>query len=231
MTTCDKIVQDFGHELTTLYYQNCKKGFKFIGDDPENKVIKIPQDIIDIMLSTYNLTGLEDDMPATEYLKRFYLHNRCLLFTEGIWMSETAGVPHALVYKPGTYLNFKMAGMTRLTALTDGASCMCTGPDPGSDELGYYKRLIHRVETEVDFIPSCDTIDVVVPTQEMWYNGKQVNAGTPYRITKPGKIKLIKPGYIVEFWLSDVNLEESVIDYCKMWVNKDIIFKERHARV
>ena len=231
MTTCEKVVQDFGNELTTLYYQNCKKGFKFIGDDPENKVIKVPQDIIEVMLSTLNLTGYEDHMPAREYLKRFYLHNRCLLFTEGVWMSETAGVPHALVYKPGTYLNFKMAGMTRLTALTDGASCICVGPDPGSDELGYYKRLVHKVDTEVDFIPSSDIIDVVVPTQDMWYNGKQINAGTPFRITKAGKIKLIKPGYIVEFWLSDVNLEESVIDYCTMWVNKDIIFKERHARV
>ena len=24
-----------GHEITVLYYNNAKKGFKFIGDDPE----------------------------------------------------------------------------------------------------------------------------------------------------------------------------------------------------
>ena len=101
-------IQDFGNKLTTLYYRNQKKGFKFIGDDPENKVIPIPMDAIEAMLTEYSLTGYEIDKPARAYIEKFYLHNRCLLFTEGIWMSETAGVPHALVYKPGTYLNFKI---------------------------------------------------------------------------------------------------------------------------
>ena len=47
--------------------------------------------------SEYNLTGNENDSCSLN-IEKFYLHNRCLLFTEGIWMSETAGVPHALVY-------------------------------------------------------------------------------------------------------------------------------------
>ena len=54
-------IQDFGNKLTTLYYRNQKKGFKFIGDDPENKVIPIPMDAIEAMLTKYNLTGNEND--------------------------------------------------------------------------------------------------------------------------------------------------------------------------
>ena len=46
------------------------------------------------------ITGYDDDIPARAYLDKFYLHNRCLLFTSGIWMSETVGIPHALMYKP-----------------------------------------------------------------------------------------------------------------------------------
>ena len=31
--------------ITVLYYNNVEKGFKFIGDDPEGKVIPIPKDV------------------------------------------------------------------------------------------------------------------------------------------------------------------------------------------
>ena len=41
----DKVIQDFGHEITVLYYKNVKKGFKFIGDDPEGKVIPISPEV------------------------------------------------------------------------------------------------------------------------------------------------------------------------------------------
>ena len=223
-------IQDFGNKLTTLYYRNQKKGFKFIGDDPENKVIPIPMDAVEAMLTEYNLTGHEDDKPARAYLEKFYLHNRCLLFTEGIWMSETAGVPHALVYKPGTYLNFKIAGMTRLTALTDNASCICVGPDPGDEELGYYRRKVLRVVDQITVIPESDQIDVVVPTQHMYYNGQEVTPGTPFRITKPGILKLKEPGYVVQYWLSDVDIQDCLIDYCKFWVNKNITLVERRPK-
>ena len=64
----------------------------------------------------------------------------------------------------------------------------------------------------------------------MWYNGKIVNAGTPYRVTNSGKLKLINPGYVISFWLDDVDIEQSVTDYVQMWVNKQILIKERNAR-
>ena len=93
-------------------------------------MIPIPEDIRKRVYNNCGVSGLEDNMPAEAYLDKFYLHNRCLLFPSGIWMSETAGVPHALINKAGTYLNFKMAGMTRLTALTDNACLLYTSPSP-----------------------------------------------------------------------------------------------------
>ena len=95
MSTCERVVQDFGHEITVLYYNNAKKGFKFIGDDPESKVIPVDEDVRERVYNKIGITGYDDDVPARAYLDKFYLHNRCLLFTSGMWMSETAGVPQA----------------------------------------------------------------------------------------------------------------------------------------
>tara|TARA_Y100000816_G_scaffold26448_1_gene16939 strand:- start:16 stop:702 length:687 start_codon:yes stop_codon:yes gene_type:complete len=222
----EKVIQDSGHGVTILYYYNVEKGFKFIGDDPEGKVIPIPKDVRDRVYKNNNVSGLDSDMPAEAYLDKFYLHNRCLLFPSGVWMSETAGVPHALINKPGTYLNFKMAGMTRLTALTDNASAICIGPDPDKD-IGYYNRTVHKIDADIIF----DRTDkLLVATEEMWYDGDIVKAGQPYHVQRTGKLKLLKSGYVVEFWLDDINIEESVTDYVNMWINKQIQIRERNAK-
>ena len=223
----EKVIQDSGHGVTILYYYNVEKGFKFIGDDPEGKVIPIPKDIREKVYNNCGVSGLEDHMPAEAYLNKFYLHNRCLLFPSGMWMSETAGVPHTLMYKAGAYCNFKMAGMTRLTALTDNASAICIGPDPGSDHIGYYARTVHKIDGDILF----DRTDrVLVATQDMWYDGDIVKAGQPYLVQRTGKLKLLHSGYVVEFWLDDINIEESLNDYVNMWVNKQILLKERRAK-
>ena len=223
----EKVIQDFGHEVTVLYYNNVHKGYKFIGDDPESKIIKVPSDVLERVYNKLEMTGHEEHMPARAYLDKFYLHNRCLLFTSGMWMSETAGVPHMLMYKEGTYLNYKMAGMTRLTALTDNASAICIGPDPGSDALGYYNRKVTKVDSEILF----DRTDrVVVATQNMWYDGDIINAGKPYLVKRKGKLKLLNSGYVVEFWLDNVNIEETITDYISMWIDNKIILRERNAK-
>ena len=222
----DQCITDSGHGVTVLYYYNVKKGFKFIGDDPEGQVIPIPKDVREKVYNNCGVSGLDADMPAEAYLDKFYLHNRCLLFPSGVWMSETAGVPHALINKPGTYLNFKMAGMTRLTALTDNASAICIGPDPDKD-IGYYNRRVHKIDTDIIF----DRTDrLLVATQDMWYDGDIVKAGQPYHVQRTGKLKLLHSGYVVEFWLDDINIEESLNDYVNMWVNHKILLKERRAK-
>ena len=223
----DLAIQDSGHGITVLYYNNVKKGFKFIGDDPEGKVIPISPEVRETVYTKTGITGSDPNVPARAYLDKFYLHNRCLLFPSGMWMSETAGVPHTLMYKAGAYCNFKMAGMTRLTALTDNASAICIGPDPGSDHIGYYARTVHKIDGDILF----DRTDrVLVATQDMWYDGDIITAGKPYLVKRKGKLKLLNSGYVVEFWLDNVNIEQSVTDYVNMWVNKNILLKERRAK-
>ena len=222
----DQCIADSGHGVTVLYYYNVDKGFKFIGDDPEGQVIPIPKDIRDRVYNKCGITGHEEETPARAYLDKFYLHNRCLLFPSGVWMSETAGIPHCLINKAGTYLNFKMAGMTRLTALTDNASAICIGPDPDKD-IGYYNRTVHKVDTDILF----DRTDrLLVATEEMWYDGDIVKAGQPYYVQRTGKLKLLKSGYVVEFWLDDINIEQSLTDYVNMWINHKILLKQRRAK-
>jgi hypothetical protein len=64
----------------------------------------------------------------------------------------------------------------------------------------------------------------------MWYDGDIVKAGQPYLTQRTGKLKLLNSGYVVEFWLDDINIEESVTDYVNMWINKQIQLRERHAK-
>ena len=223
----EQVIQDFGHEITVLYYNNVHKGYKFIGDDPENRIIKVPSDVLERVYNKLEMTGHEDHMPARAYLDKFYLHNRCLLFTSGVWMSETAGVPHILMYKPGTYLNYKMAGMTRLTALTDNASCICVGPDPDGESLGYYNREVLKVDDDILYE---HTKRILVATQDMWYDGDIIKAGKPYLVKRKGKLKLLHSGYVVSFWLDDVNIEDTITDYISMWIDNRIVLKERNAK-
>ena len=49
----DVAIQDSGHGITVLYYNNVRKGFKFIGDDPEGKVIPISPEVRE---TVYNLS-------------------------------------------------------------------------------------------------------------------------------------------------------------------------------
>ena len=39
-----------------------------------------------------------------------------------------------------------------------------------------------------------------------------------------------KPGYVVQYWLSDVDIQDCLIDYCKFWVNKNITLVERRPK-
>ena len=116
--------------------------------------------------------------------------------------------------------------MTRLTALTDNASAICIGPDPDKD-IGYYNRTVHKIDADIIF----DRTDrLLVATQDMWYDGDIVKAGQPYLVQRTGKLKLLNSGYVVEFWLDDINIEESLNDYVNMWVNKQILLRERNAK-
>ena len=68
----EKVIQDFGHEVTVLYYNNVHKGYKFIGDDPESKIIKVPSDVLERVYNKLEMTGHEEHMPARAYLDKFY---------------------------------------------------------------------------------------------------------------------------------------------------------------
>ena len=64
----------------------------------------------------------------------------------------------------------------------------------------------------------------------MWYDGDIINAGKPYLVKRKGKHKLLNSGYVVEFWLAKVNIEETITDYISMWIDNRIILKERNAK-
>ena len=85
------------HIQTVLYHLGCHAGFKFFEDDLKKKKYIKPHHI-DMVRDKF---GDISDFPW-EFLERFYLHSRCLLFPEGM-DSETAGYRQYLRYKPGVH--------------------------------------------------------------------------------------------------------------------------------
>ena len=99
----------------------------------------------------------KDKFPV-DYVLRFYMHSRCLVFPSGIWMSETARYPQYLRYRPGANLSFRVSGMTRFTALTDNASAICIGADPDADQIPLLRRLVHKMRRQYDVYATISTV-------------------------------------------------------------------------
>ena len=87
--------------------------------------------------------------------------------------------------------------------------------------------LVGKIDKDIIF----DRTDrLLVATQDMWYDGDIVKAGQPYLVQRTGKLKLLNAGYVVEFWLDKVNIEETITDYISMWIDNKIILRERNAK-
>ena len=165
----DYTVNDQLDHLTVLYHRGCKQGFKFFGDDPEEHKYYIKEEHIQLLKDTFG--GLET-LPV-DYLKRFYAHSRCLIFTKGMWMSETARYPQYLRFRPGANLSFRVSGMTRFTALTDDSSALCVGIDPDAKEMPCLRRFVHVINKDTMLQPMYSN-SYLIPTENCTYNGKDI---------------------------------------------------------
>ena len=210
--------------LTVLYHKGCGKGFKFFGDDPEEYRHYIKQEHVDMVKEMWS--DRKDDFPV-DYVLRFYMHSRCLVFPSGIWMSETATYPQYLRYRPGANLSFRVSGMTRFTALTDNASAICIGADPDADQIPLLRRLVHKCEGNTMFMPLSPQ-SILVPTENCKFGEQNIKEGSP-RVAKSefDVLECEKPGYLIEFMNEPMSLEEEFINYCHQWLSKDIEVFER----
>ncbi len=204
--------------LTVLYYKGCQQAFKFFGDDPEEHKVFVKDEHTEMLCQMF---PDHTDLPW-EFLNRFYLHSRCLLFTSGIWMSETAKYPQYLRYKPGAHTSFRVSGMTRFTALTNNCGAICVGVDPDGSEFPNLRRLVHEVEGSSMFMPLSPN-SYIVPTEDCTYGGVEIESGT-IRRAKIDFDELVfdKPGYLIEFTNEPLTLEEELIDYAHQWISQRI---------
>ena len=81
----DYTLNDQLDHLTVLYHRGCKQGFKFFGDDPEEHKYYIKDEHIDLLKEAFN----SDKFPI-DYLRRFYAHSRCLMFTSCLLYTSDA---------------------------------------------------------------------------------------------------------------------------------------------
>ena len=156
----DYTVNDQLDHLTVLYHRGCKQGFKFFGDDPEEHKYYIKEEHIQLLKDTFG--GLET-LPV-DYLRRFYAHSRCLVFTSGVWMSETARYPQYLRFRPGANLSFRVSGLTRFTSLTDGGGALCVGIDPDAKEMPCLRRFVHVIDKNTMLQPMYSN-SYLIPTE------------------------------------------------------------------
>ena len=162
-----------------------------------------------------------------DYMLRFYMHSRCLVFPDGIWMSETAKYPQYLRYRPGTNLSFRVSGITRFTSLTENSSAICIGADPEADQIPLLRRLVHKCSGSTMFMP-LSTSSILVPTENCTYGDLKIDMGHPVIATHEfDELVFEQPGYLIEFMKEPMTLEEELVNYCHQWLSKDIEVFER----
>ena len=212
------IINDQLDHLTVLYHRGCKQGFKFFGDDPEEHKYYIKDEHIQLLKDTFGDIGT---LPI-DYLRRFYAHSRCLVFTKGIWMSETARYPQYLRFKPGANLSFRVSGLTRFTSLTENSSALCVGIDPDAKEMPCLRRFVHVIDKDTMLQPMYSN-SYLIPTENCTYNGKDIGEGSIFRSSdEPVTVTFQNKGYLIEYTEEPFTMEESVLNYAGQWITKHI---------
>ena len=212
------IINDQLDHLTVLYHRGCKQGFKFFGDDPEEHKYYIKDEHIQLLKDTFGDIGT---LPI-DYLRRFYAHSRCLVFTKGMWMSETARYPQYLRFKPGANLSFRVSGLTRFRSLTDNGSALCVGIDPDAKEMPCLRRFVHVIDKNTMLQPMYSN-SYLIPTENCTYNGKDIGEGTIFRSSdEPVTVTFQNKGYLIEYTEEPFTMEESVLNYAGQWLTRHI---------
>ena len=212
------IINDQLDHLTVLYHRGCKQGFKFFGDDPEEHKYYIKDEHIQLLKDTFGDIGT---LPI-DYLRRFYAHSRCLVFTKGMWMSETARYPQYLRFKPGANLSFRVSGLTRFRSLTDNGSALCVGIDPDAKEMPCLRRFVHVIDKNTMLQPMYSN-SYLIPTENCTYNGMDIGEGTIFRSSdEPVTVTFQNKGYLIEYTEEPFTMEESVLNYAGQWLTKHI---------
>ena len=212
------IINDQLDHLTVLYHRGCKQGFKFFGDDPEEHKYYIKDEHIQLLKDTFGDIGT---LPI-DYLRRFYAHSRCLVFTKGMWMSETARYPQYLRFRPGANLSFRVSGMTRFTSLTDGGGALCVGIDPDAGKMPCLRRFVHVINKQTMFQPMYDN-SYLIPTENCVYGKKEHREGSIFRSSDdPITVTFQNKGYLIEYTEEPFTMEEAVLNYGGQWITKHI---------
>ena len=212
-------INDQLDHLTVLYYRGCKQGFKFFGDDPEEHKYYIKEEHIQQLKDTF---GDKVGTLPIDYLCRFYAHSRCLVFTKGMWMSETARYPQYLRFRPGANLSFRVSGLTRFRSLTDNGSALCVGIDPDAKEMPCLRRFVHVIDKNTMFSPMYH-YSYCIPTENCTYNGKDIGEGSIFRSSdEPVTVTFQNKGYLIEYTEEPFTMEEAVLNYAGQWITKHI---------
>ena len=212
------IINDQLDHLTVLYHRGCKQGFKFFGDDPEEHKYYIKEEHIQLLKDTFGDLGT---LPV-DYLRRFYAHSRCLVFTSGMWMSETARYPQYLRFKPGANLSFRVSGLTRFTSLTEDSSALCVGIAPDAKEMPCLRRFVHVIDKTTMLQPMYSN-SYLIPTENCTYNGKDIGEGSIFKSSdEPVTVTFQNKGYLIEYTEEPFTMEESVLNYAGQWLTRHI---------
>ena len=215
----DYTVNDQLDHLTVLYHRGCKQGFKFFGDDPEEHKYYIKEEHIQLLKDTF---GDKIGTLPIDYLRRFYAHSRCLVFTSGVWMSETARYPQYLRFRPGANLSFRISGLTRFTSLTDGGGALCVGIDPDAKEMPCLRRFVHVIDKNTMMQPMYSN-SYLIPTENCVYGKKEYREGSIFRSNdEPVTVTFQNKGYLIEYTEEPFTMEEAVLNYAGQWITKHI---------
>ncbi len=195
------------HGFEILSCVSAREGKKIFGNDPDITEVVPEFDILADWI-TKNPSG---KVAANEDLIRKYglhnatVHHRSILFTSK-WKSDALTMPdHSLLYYPGSYSQYKLPGVVRLTSQEKDGSSVCVGPLDAKN----YARYVYKIDESTTFKPK--TVgSIIVPTEDCFVQGFKLNQHMAFKcsVDEWQSLNITKAMYLLEFTTNEVNAVE-----------------------
>ncbi len=219
-----KKIEQHGFEILSCL--SARQGKKIFGNDPDIVEVVPEFDILADWISK-NPGG---KVEAGETLIRKYglhnatVHHRSILFTSK-WKSDALSMPdHSLLYHAGSYSQYKLPGVVRLTSQEADGSSVCIGPKNGDN----FQRYVHKIDESTTFKPK--TLNsIILPTEDCYLQGFKLKQHFAFKCTvdEYQSLNITKPMYIIEFTTNPVNAVECGRQWLQQFEDGLIEFVDR----
>ena len=131
---------------------------------------------------------------------------------------------HSLLYHAGSFSQFKMPGVSRLTSVEKDGSSVCVGPMDATN----YQRKVYKFETSGRFKPETEG-SIIVPTEDCYIQGFLLKKHFAFKctVTDWQSFNVTKPTYVIEFTTNVIDPVETGRQWLQQFDDGLIEFVDR----